>query len=310
MVNHVLDLKSSLEAAVKVEDNERTLEILGVVKDLEGVTQKLLKTTQIGVAVGKLRKSQDGAVKKLASEIVALWKSVCSGKTTSTPTSNSSPAMTAANSSATAMPVKPAEPAAAPPADSESVATDTIKAKEEDSGLKEQTKVEIGTTGDKMRDKYQGLLCKALGEGAELSLRQYLAVEIEAAMFRKWGDAQHPDYKEQTKQLLFNLRDPSNEDLNNDLVSGALQPREVAVMNPTELASQSTKEQRQKSEREAIDSSRTDWDDASDSGWTDVFKCPKCHMRKVKFKQKQIRCADEPMTTFLFCGECKFRWTD
>lgn len=39
-----------------------------------------------------------------------------------------------------------------------------------------------------------------------------------------------------------------------------------------------------------------------------IFKCPKCHKRKVTYYQMQTRSADEPMTNFINCLYCKHRW--
>ncbi len=39
-----------------------------------------------------------------------------------------------------------------------------------------------------------------------------------------------------------------------------------------------------------------------------IFKCPKCHKRKVTYYQVQTRSADEPMTSYCTCVNCGFRW--
>jgi DNA-directed RNA polymerase subunit M/transcription elongation factor TFIIS len=36
--------------------------------------------------------------------------------------------------------------------------------------------------------------------------------------------------------------------------------------------------------------------------------CPKCKGRRVRFIEKQTRSADEALTQFNKCVECKFRW--
>jgi DNA-directed RNA polymerase subunit M/transcription elongation factor TFIIS len=37
---------------------------------------------------------------------------------------------------------------------------------------------------------------------------------------------------------------------------------------------------------------------------TDLYKCRKCGERKAKISQMQIRCADEPTSTFVTCLVC------
>jgi len=41
---------------------------------------------------------------------------------------------------------------------------------------------------------------------------------------------------------------------------------------------------------------------------TDTFTCYKCRTKKCTFYQLQTRSADEPMTTFVTCINCGFRW--
>lgn len=41
---------------------------------------------------------------------------------------------------------------------------------------------------------------------------------------------------------------------------------------------------------------------------TDMYKCPKCKKNKTTYYKMQIRCADEPETTFITCINCKFNW--
>ena len=44
--------------------------------------------------------------------------------------------------------------------------------------------------------------------------------------------------------------------------------------------------------------------------YSDAYECPECGKRKVMYTQVQIRSADEGMTSFLTCVECKHRWTE
>lgn len=39
-----------------------------------------------------------------------------------------------------------------------------------------------------------------------------------------------------------------------------------------------------------------------------MFKCPKCRSKKTTYYSIQTRSADEPMTNFITCIECKHRW--
>jgi len=39
-----------------------------------------------------------------------------------------------------------------------------------------------------------------------------------------------------------------------------------------------------------------------------MFKCNKCKSMKTVYYQMQTRSADEPMTTFVTCTDCSFKW--
>jgi len=39
-----------------------------------------------------------------------------------------------------------------------------------------------------------------------------------------------------------------------------------------------------------------------------LFKCPKCKLHKTTYYSVQTRSADEPMTNFINCINCKHRW--
>ena len=41
---------------------------------------------------------------------------------------------------------------------------------------------------------------------------------------------------------------------------------------------------------------------------TDQFKCRKCYSRSCSYYEVQTRSADEPMTQFITCLDCKNRW--
>jgi DNA-directed RNA polymerase subunit M/transcription elongation factor TFIIS len=53
---------------------------------------------------------------------------------------------------------------------------------------------------------------------------------------------------------------------------------------------------------------RSDFNMGSENVKEGEFQCFKCKSRKIWNVQRQMRCADEPMTTFFYCTECEFRW--
>jgi DNA-directed RNA polymerase subunit M/transcription elongation factor TFIIS len=43
---------------------------------------------------------------------------------------------------------------------------------------------------------------------------------------------------------------------------------------------------------------------------SDAYECPNCGQRNVEYNQLQTRSADEAMTAFCRCIECKHRWKE
>jgi transcription elongation factor S-II len=41
---------------------------------------------------------------------------------------------------------------------------------------------------------------------------------------------------------------------------------------------------------------------------TDRFTCRKCFSKQCSYYQQQVRSSDEPMTTYVQCCVCGFRW--
>ena len=42
---------------------------------------------------------------------------------------------------------------------------------------------------------------------------------------------------------------------------------------------------------------------------TDEYKCSRCKSRDCTYYQMQVRCSDEPMTTFINCLNCGNKWS-
>lgn len=82
-------------------------------------------------------------------------------------------------------------------------------------------------------------------------------------------------------------------------------------MDVKELASDKKKADREKLAKDAIAAKRTDWalerqrQTATGKGF---FTCRKCHGRNTTYFQMQTRGADEPMTNFITCLDCKNQW--
>lgn len=70
-----------------------------------------------------------------------------------------------------------------------------------------------------------------------------IAVEIEAAMFRKYSIREEvtPDYGKRARTLLSNFRDDKNPQLRLDVLQGNLKPDKLVVCSAQDLASSEKK---------------------------------------------------------------------
>mmetsp|Transcript_50376 Transcript_50376/g.109519 ORF Transcript_50376/g.109519 Transcript_50376/m.109519 type:complete len:85 (+) Transcript_50376:802-1056(+) len=81
----------------------------------------------------------------------------------------------------------------------------------------------------------------------------------------------------------------------------------MPTITAQEMASQATLDENKKMMDRAIWEIGT-MDPSQVQSVTDTFECSKCKQRKCSFFQKQTRSADEPMTTFVTCLNCRARW--
>ncbi len=88
----------------------------------------------------------------------------------------------------------------------------------------------------------------------------------------------------------------NNETLKNAITSGAIRPELVAFLSPQQM--------HPKRWAEILNIKKYREDKENNIATTDLYKCRKCGERKAKISQMQIRCADEPTSTFVTCLVC------
>lgn len=279
----------------KTTDDERIV-ILNELKTIK-VNKDVLKATSIGLTINKFRKSENENVRKLVKAVVSIWKQLVLKEGPITP---SPKPKAGAKSPKLPSPVPKKPTASLPPAKPAPQPTPATQA-----NFKALYK-----TGDKIRDKIQKLFYEQLGADENEAHRADLAVQIELELFKTNKQDTGRAYKDKYRQVIFFFRDKSNPDFNKAVISGRISPNDVVTKDAAYFASDEVKKRRKEEAQESIDARRSDWDNAQDTGWCDMFQCPECGGRKTKFNQKQIRGADEPMTCFIFCGDCGHRWTD
>eukprot|EP00727_Mastigamoeba_balamuthi_P006427 m51a1_g2404 putative atp-dependent dna helicase q-like 3 (691) ;mRNA; r:768417-771908 len=272
-----------LEDSVTRGNTPAILKALGRLSTIP-MTLEILRETKVGVVVGKLRKtSGDTTVAAACAALVDAWRPLAP--------SPSPPAAAAAPAPARGSSRSPSSKKRASP-DSPSPSPHPKKS----------------ATPSCARDAAVTLLRSKLGERIEEEGErepEEMAREIEAALASTYGSDAGTEYKNRLRTIAMNLGEASKE-LRNSVMRGAVTPERLVTMTTAEMAPSGVKEWRKKVEREALKEAIGMTVD--DLASTDQFECPRCHKRKASYTQLQTRSADEPMTTFIFCHICKYRW--
>lgn len=192
-----------------------------------------------------------------------------------------------------------AAPAASPRAGSTPRAADAVQVTYEPS------------IGDARRDHCAGLLFDALRVHAgqpHAAILQDVAKRLEAAISASLGDAA---YLEQIKTLRYNLK--QNAELALLLLYEKEAPEDVALRPSAELATKDLQKERRKVAEREMQAKQGDWrentlqDVRKELGVTGggLHNCRFCRSNNTIYNEKQTRGGDEPMTTFLYCLDCR-----
>ena len=127
-----------------------------------------------------------------------------------------------------------------------------------------------------------------------------LKIATSSKIFRKWSNPTFVlIYNSHFRSILINLSDALLE----MIYTKKIRPHVVAFMTHQELLP--TKwtiliDAKSKRDKSKFESSLT--------ATTDTFKCKKCHGKNCTYNLIQTRSADEPMTCYVTCVDCEFRW--
>ncbi|ORX59796.1 transcription elongation factor S-II [Hesseltinella vesiculosa] len=277
MEHELIKTKKALQKAIDGNHITAALEVMTELARFK-VTQDLLKKTDIGRVLGRLRSHQDVKVSQRAKGIVKKWKEDMTSHTKTPPSVSSSPSPS---------PNTPQTPLA-------NNKPRTMKADD----------VVFATTGVTVRDKTVELMYNGLARDnfsdSDLLLRR--AKEIEVVIYNTHG-AVNDGYKGKVRSLSSNLR--TNPGLRESAVSGELGIKKLCTMSVQDMASEESKARDRQLADEALFKARGA---ESAHAETDMFVCGKCKQRKCTYFQMQTRSADEPMTTFVTCVNCGNRW--
>jgi transcription elongation factor S-II len=109
-----------------------------------------------------------------------------------------------------------------------------------------------------------------------------------------------PIYEDKLREIISNLDENrkgiENKTFKKNILSGKINPTNVAFLSPVQIHPQKWMHLTRK--KEYIEQRE------NNIAYSDAYKCFKCGESKCKITQAQTRSADEPMTTFVVCVVC------
>ena len=135
-----------------------------------------------------------------------------------------------------------------------------------------------------------------------------IGIQIETELDRQLKDLK--GYTDRARSLLFNLKDAKNPQLRQRILEQELTPAYLAKCDIKDLASEAILKERNKTQEDNLNARRSDWlfENVAAKGNKGFFTCRKCQSKNTTYFQMQTRGADEPMTNFITCLDCKNQW--
>jgi DNA-directed RNA polymerase subunit M/transcription elongation factor TFIIS len=113
-------------------------------------------------------------------------------------------------------------------------------------------------------------------------------------------------YLQRAKSIVFNLG--KGDEFKEKILSNQITSDELVSMDVKDMAPSELKVKREKQINDGFNADRNDWASKNAVVVEGMYTC-ECGSVKTTFFQLQIRGADEPMTSFITCVECKMQWT-
>lgn len=306
-------LKERLDSVVEQgADRDAVLAVLDLIsKKKDAMTLAVLKKTRLGVPVGHLTKNADPDVAEQARAIVRAWKKLVpaspkkeAAKRTGADADahTDPPAKRTKHESTAGTPEAAAD--AATPAPAHAPARVPSPERVHAAPVRED-KV------DPVRARMRGLLERALAKEEEKEgesfcyTPQEAARCLEGAVYDKHGHTTGEDYGEHMRMLYLNLDSAPRSDLRRAVLDTE-DIRRWASMSSEQLMSDKQRTQLQKNEEDLLRTLKGV--DPLANVTEGVNQCSRCGSRRIATYQLQTRGADEPMTVFYTCADCKKRW--
>ncbi len=279
-----------------------------------GLFERVLfnQESKIGHTVHKLRKHESGSVAEAAKRAVRQWKSLAAGKGSPAVkeevASSSSMSQSTTNSRATTLTVSPAQ------------ATEQLaQLARGRAAVQRALAKKLATQAESDSAK---AACQAIeGNFSPADLAKAAAAAVENALFQYLGTgdgAKLPkEYTDQFRRLHFNFGE--NKELAVQVLLQAVDMKWLAHASATDVATDSFKKMAQAELIASSEEVMMDWKDKNSDKALEAagikvgpgfHRCGNCGSENTSFFQKQTRSADEPMTSFIRCKDCKHHWKD
>ena len=142
----------------------------------------------------------------------------------------------------------------------------------------------------------------------DIDVNTHIVIEQSSQIEKEIWEFAENDYMKHLRTRILLLKDKNNPNLKVSVFLGTQSIEDFAQKPVDELNSEEQKKKREAGAEWTAKAMDTGFMmnnmDAKDS----EFTCNKCGKKKIMTSQKQMRSADEPMTTFLFCITCGNRW--
>jgi transcription elongation factor S-II len=114
---------------------------------------------------------------------------------------------------------------------------------------------------------------------------QDVATQIENELFDTLKGTSR-EYKAKVRSLTFNLKNPKNPALRQQVLGGFISPQQLCSMSTYDMASEELKKERQRMAEYHLEAAKLiQFNQTS----TDMFKCSKCGKRETTYYQMQTR---------------------
>lgn len=238
-----------------LEKHEPSETILACLQPLEKwqATEDGLRSSKIGLLVGKCRSSKDPKVVSAAAALINKWKKAVQKKAgaaaSPVPGKGSLNGVNGTGRSGTSSPAPAPVKKEAAPAKKYTVAPEKRSAKEDG--------VDTGHTGNAGRDGCIALIYNGLCFMSEESPDEILAVSqrVEAAAYKEYAPETSATYKQKVRSLYLNLKMKQNTALRRDVFNGAITPERFVTMTSDELKSEEKRQEDERIEKENMNKS-------------------------------------------------------